>query len=276
MRDGWLTTAELLARTHVPGKRPDAVLKRLRREGILARPRRGKGRGRARGVTWWYPPGSDRRLGRVLELRDRRLRAFRELRWQLWFEGAADIWERLKVDLLAAYPADVRRALEALATQDADSVGEAIAEEAPYLAAVWLSRPLPTGEPNVRVSSQDQGTLGHVVIGAAIRGHALPLDAPLDDVEGKTTGELVEATWGAGSSATHTELVSSGGSDARQWEEALRTASSAEAARAAELMRRTLNPRLLQREMRLFNDEWGERALHVAGLIHALRSISPV
>ena len=34
MRDGWLTTAELLARTHIPAKRPDAVLKRLRREGI--------------------------------------------------------------------------------------------------------------------------------------------------------------------------------------------------------------------------------------------------
>jgi hypothetical protein len=222
--------------------------------------------------VWWYPPGSDRRVNRVSDLRHKGLRTFRDLRWQLWFEGAADIWDRLKADLVAAYPRDVSTGVADLATQDEDLIDDAIVEEAPYLATRWGSRPLPTGEPFVRVSASEQETLAHVAIGAAIPGHALPLDAPFDDVEGGTTRDRVEDAWGRGSAAAYDNLVSSGGSDATKWEEALRTASPYEAMSAAELMRRALNPRLLRSDLRLFNDDWGDRSMHVAGLLHSLRS----
>lgn len=271
-----LTTADLMARTQVPGKRPDAALKRLRREGILARPTRGKGRGRARGVTWWYPPGSDLRVNRVVELRGQGMRAFRDLRWQLWFEGASEVWKRLKADLLAAYPAGLDAWLRSVPADDQDSVDDAIGSAAVELADRWGARPLPTGQPTTRTPTPNRETLAHVAVAAAIPGHALPLDSVFDEMDPRTTADLVASTWGSGAASVHNELVESGASDATRWLEALRNASTAEAAGAAELLRRTLNPKLMQRDLRLFGDEWGERALLVAGLIHSMRSLGPM
>lgn len=255
--------------------RPDAALKRLRREGILARPTRGKGRGRARGVTWWYPAGSDRRVNRVVELRDQGLRAFRDLRWQLWFEGASDVWERLKADLLAAYPAGLDAWLQSVPADDQDSIDDAIGSAAVHLADRWGTRPLPSGQPTARNSVPNRETLAHVAVAASIPGHALSLDSALDEEDPTTTGGLVDSSWGSGAASVHDELVESA-SDATHWLGALRKASTAEAAAAAELLRRTLNPKLMRRDMRLFRDEWGERALLVAGLIHAMQSLRPM
>jgi len=186
------------------------------------------------------------------------------------------MWDRLQADLLAAYPPGLRAALAELSPLHANVVDEAIAVAAPHLARRWGSRPLPTGESTAWVSPEEREMLAQVAISAAIPSHALPLDAPFDDVAGETAREKVEAAWGAGSAAAHDQLVSSGGSDAAQWEDALKTAPAADAARAAAFLRRTFNPQLLRSNLRLFSDEWGDRALLVAGLLHSLRSIHDV
>ena len=270
MNDGWISTEELLRRVPISGKRPDAVLKRLRDATLIPRPM-GRGRGQGKGREWFYPPGTDKRLAAIEQLRGRGLRALRELRWELWYRGADDLWEPVQRDLLAAYPTEMADALDHLRDAGEDAFDDAIAEGAQVLGEQWRSHRHAAYDRRA-LHASEVDTLATVAIRAAIPGEEVDLARPLNIVEpGAKYGDVVDRAWGGGSVATADQLVASGAADVHRWLPALQSADASQARLMATLWALVFEGRLLERQFSLFGKRWGDRALLVATTLTAIQ-----
>jgi hypothetical protein len=266
--DGWIRSDELLAAVPLPGKRPDAVLKRLREAGILSRPRR-RGAGRGRGITVYYPPGTDVRLARVVALRASGVRALPELRWHLWWEGADDLWPKVQKDLLAAYPRAEQAALEKVQKDESEELDAAVDAEAVALFESWDSRRLP-GYDRRRVRDADAQTLAYATVGSAV-GEPIDLGDPLDrELGSQTIGDVADRAWGPGAAETLDDLTRSGALRPEYWEQALRSAIAAQARLVVRIADPVLRVHGFQAEARRFGHDWADRALLVGSLLYAI------
>jgi len=128
-RADWLDTDSLLAAGRAAGGEvTDRQLELWRYKGLMPRPVRAEGQGR-----WLYPPGSDRRLARLVTLRAS-IRSLELIRVVLWLDGfaveigevRASLAETLRRLAEAVEPAGEEGSIEALAAALAASRGRAL------------------------------------------------------------------------------------------------------------------------------------------------------
>jgi len=128
-RADWLDTDSLLAAGRAAGGEvTDRQLELWRYKGLMPRPVRAEGQGR-----WLYPPGSDRRLARLVTLRAS-IRSLELIRVVLWLDGFAveigevreAIAETLRRLAEAVEPAGGEGSIEALASALAATRGRAL------------------------------------------------------------------------------------------------------------------------------------------------------
>jgi hypothetical protein len=199
----------------------------------------------------------------------------RELRWELWFENADDLWPAVREDLLAAYPSEISVAVEKLRVEGGDALDEAISVESEGLAERWRSSRHPAYRRRA-VPSADVDTLASTAIRSAIPDFETDLADPLDAVEpGETHADLIDAAWGPGSSEVLRGLAATGAANEAIWREALRSAEARDARLVASLWQAALDPRALRRELSFFGRDWGDRALLVAASLSAVRTRGP-
>jgi hypothetical protein len=270
--DGWLSGDELLQRVPIGGERPDAALKRLRRADLLPRPV-AVGRGRGRGVRQLYPPGTDLRLQRIVELRRAGVRAERELRWWLWYEGDDGLWQRVQRDLLEAFPAELEASVLELTSGEEEPLFDAIEVGAHELARDWEHKRYPAYDRRRVRSSVETRDLAMISIEAALPGVAPDLDAPLDSHESpERLGDLPDRAWGAGSGETLAKAIASGAVDSTRWRTALAQGTAAQARVIASLWLRAFPSRAkARRELDHFGSDWSDRALLVGSQLLAVQ-----
>lgn len=104
------TDALLAAAREAGGEVTDRQLELWRYKGLMPRPVRAEGRGR-----WLYPPGSDRRLARLISLRAS-IRSLELIRVVLWLDGFAVATGEVREALAEA----VRRLAEAIEPGDGE------------------------------------------------------------------------------------------------------------------------------------------------------------
>jgi hypothetical protein len=193
-----------------------------------------------------------------------------DLRWELWFDGADDLWPAVQRDLLAAFPAELVRQVMGLQRDSEDNRDDAVSAGAQQLAEEWRSSRHRAYDSRA-VPPEEADALASATIRAAVATDTLGLAEPLDVVEqGKTLGDLVDAGFGGGSADVLARLVNQGATNVLKWEEALREADPSQARLAAGLWAGAMDRRARRHQFALFGKEWGDRALIVAALLTAL------
>ena len=277
MGDDWLTTEELLERVPLEGERPDAVLKRLRRAGILKRPKRDP-RGYGRGVGQLNPPGTEDRLRRVRELRAKGVRSLKEVRWWLWFDGADDLWPPVQQDLVAAYPYEEEAAFLQLRAEDDEGLADEVEYAATETAEAWHESHHRAFD-GYAVRGETERRNVALVVGESAVGWAPSLDEPFDDAPdgsdrdgsgSETVRALVDRAWGSGSADTLEDLAQAGALDLTHWIDALRSGTVQEARVVADLWHRNFTHDQARSELEFFGRDWGDRALLVASQLSAV------
>lgn len=209
-RTDWLDTDSLLdAARAAGGEVTDRQLELWRYKGLMPRPVRAEGRGR-----WLYPPGSDRRLMRLITLRAR-IRSLELIRVVLWLDGFAVDAREVREALGEA----VRKLAEAIEPGDAEGPIEALAAA---LAATRGRALLANGG-----MGRAERTRAYALLIAAAFGDPGELEARADDEP------LLARLLGAGDSAAG--VLATGESPALPLPRPAELASTVEAASDAEL-----------------------------------------
>jgi AcrR family transcriptional regulator/DNA-binding transcriptional MerR regulator len=210
-RADWLDTDALLAAAReAGGEVTDRQLELWRYKGLMPRPVRAEGRGR-----WLYPPGSDRRLARLVTLRAS-IRSLELIRVVLWLDGFAVEIGEVREALTGAMrklaevvePGDGEGSVEALAAALAATRGRALLagggmgrEERTRAYALLIAAAF--GDPEELAARRDDEPLLSRLLGecdtsaagvlATGESPALPLPRPAElaaEVEGASDAEL--------------------------------------------------------------------------------------
>jgi len=285
MPDAELTERQLLAAIPSRDRPTPRTLRRLRDAGLIARPTR-RGRGRGQGVDVRYPRSEIARLHRIAELRRAGVRALRDLRWQVWWDGDDQLWPRVRADLVDAYDRDgeqrVLNLCAAASTSEEafEELQDAAADAQRELAAGWRANHYPSYARRRMRRDSDVESLAAVAIGRALpeleeAEFALPTDGIHDDdsdARPETYAGLTDRAWGPGAADTLQQLEARGAFRFEGWLTALERSTAAEARAVASLWAGAFDARTLKREFQFFGKQWPDRAMLMAASLFAMKS----
>jgi len=147
---GWETREEVLAAVHAACfSLSDPQLARRHRAGLIPRPAV-RSLGRGKGSVSLYPPGTGRKLTRILEL-TRGCESFENVAWRAWWEDGGELGPLVRQRLVqeaARWEAELSRLADLLAAEDAEESSAVIEMDDVYAAA--SSERMPTSLGRVR------------------------------------------------------------------------------------------------------------------------------